>query len=115
MCLVIMTMRATQKKMMSKPVTSTDEGKYRSSAGLLVSGYCGVQSSVENGHRADENQVSRTSSSCTRGLPCASAFASVSSCATYTLPLLSYHAGMRWPHQSWREMHQSWMFSSHWL
>jgi hypothetical protein len=27
MCLVIMTMRATQKKMMSKPVTSTDDGK----------------------------------------------------------------------------------------
>ena len=26
----------------------------------------------------------------------------------------SYHAGMRWPHQSWRLMHQSWMFSIQW-
>jgi len=26
-----------------------------------------------------------------------------------------YQAGIWWPHQSWREMHQSWMFSSQWL
>ena len=25
-----------------------------------------------------------------------------------------YHAGMRWPHQSWREMHQSWILRIHW-
>ena len=31
------------------------------------------------------------------------------------LPSASYHAGMRWPHHSWREMHQSWMLVSHWL
>ena len=30
-------------------------------------------------------------------------------------PSSSYHAGIWWPHHSWREMHQSWMFSSHWL
>ena len=24
------------------------------------------------------------------------------------------HAGMRWPHQSWREMHQSLISSSQW-
>src|SRR5690349_13671483 len=29
------------------------------------------------------------------------------------LPASSYHAGMRWPHHSWRLMHQSWMLSSH--
>ena len=28
-----------------------------------------------------------------------------------TLPVSSYHAGIWWPHQSWREMHQSWMLS----
>ena len=27
----------------------------------------------------------------------------------------AHQTGMRWPHQSWRLMHQSWMFSSHWL
>jgi hypothetical protein len=26
-----------------------------------------------------------------------------------------YQAGIWWPHQSWREMHQSWMLLSHWL
>jgi hypothetical protein len=61
MCLVIITMRATQKKMMSKPVTSTLDGRYMSSAGLDFRGYSGVQSSVENGHSAEENQVSSTS------------------------------------------------------
>ena len=44
---------------------------------------------------------------------CASA--SASSSPTKILPASSYHAGMRWPHQSWRLTHQSWMFSSHWL
>ena len=32
--------------------------------------------------------------------------------ATKTLPSASYHAGMRWPHHSWRETHQGWIFSS---
>ncbi len=55
-----MIIRATQKKMMSKPVTSTDEGrKLRSS--FVSSG----QPSVEWHHSADENQVSSTSSSWT--------------------------------------------------
>src|SRR5574343_1943863 len=62
-CLVIITIRATQKKMMSKPVTSTEDGRYKSSAGLDFAGYSGVQSSVENGHNAEEDQVSSTSSS----------------------------------------------------
>ena len=53
-----MIIRATQKKMMSKPVTSTDDGRnVRSSQ--VSSG----QPSVEWHHSADENQVSSTSSS----------------------------------------------------
>ena len=28
-----------------------------------------------------------------------------------TLPSGPYQAGIWWPHQSWREMHQGWMFS----
>ncbi len=33
---------------------------------------------------------------------------------TVSLPQASqYQAGMRWPHQSWREMHQSWMLPIH--
>ena len=60
---VIITIRATQKKIISKPVTRTEEGKYLSKAELDCSGYSGVQSNVENGHSAEENQVSNTSSS----------------------------------------------------
>ena len=53
-----MIMRATQKKMMSKPVTSTDDGRnVRSSR--VSSG----QPSVEWHHSADENHVSSTSGS----------------------------------------------------
>src|SRR2546427_7629783 len=105
-----MIMRTTQKKMMSKPVTSADEGKKKRSS--CVS--CG-QPSVEWHHSADENQVSRTSSSCLSALAGLPAFFAASSAlrATKTLPASSsYHAGMRWPHQSWREMHQSCTFSS---
>src|SRR4030095_10412173 len=40
------------------------------------------------------------------------ACASASVSATWALPSSSYHAGMRWPHQSWRETHQGWIFSS---
>ena len=54
-----MIIRATQKKMMSKPVTSTDDGRnVRSSR--VSSG----QPSVEWHQSADENHVSSTSSSC---------------------------------------------------
>ena len=51
-------MRATQKKMMSKPVTSTEVGRKVASSGVLSG-----QPRVENGHSAEENQVSSTSSS----------------------------------------------------
>ncbi len=53
-----MIMRATQKKMMSKPVTSTEEGR-KVSRSFVFSG----QPSEENGTSCEENQVSRTSSS----------------------------------------------------
>ncbi len=68
---------------------------------------------VEKGHRAEENQVSSTSSSWVRReLPhLAQAVGSVS--ATMISPQSSQvQAGMRWPHQIWRLMHQSRMLSS---
>ena len=54
--LVIIIMRATQKKMMSNPVTNTELGTKVSSSGV-----CFGQPMVANGHSADENHVSRTS------------------------------------------------------
>ena len=55
-----MIMRATQKKMMSGPVTSTLVGKnFASAAGSIVSW----------AHSHEENQVSRTSESCTQPSP----------------------------------------------
>jgi hypothetical protein len=114
-CAVIMTMRATQKKMMSKPVTSTDDGRNRS-----MSFVCSGQPSVEKGTSADENHVSSTSSSrfslpvyaSSSSLGCASARRARDVRFRRSSP---YQAGMRWPHHSWREMHQSWMLFSHWL
>ena len=60
-CRPIIIIRATQKKMMSKPVTSTEVGYQRASS--LV---CSGQPMVEKGQSAEENQVSSTSSSCSR-------------------------------------------------
>jgi hypothetical protein len=70
--------------------------------------------SVENGHRPEENQVSSTSGSWTSLSVPARATASPASWATKTRPSSVYHAGIWWPHQSWREMHQGLMFSSQW-
>ena len=53
-----MIIRATQKKMMSKPVTSTVEGRNRSCSTVLAG-----QPTVENGNCEAEYQVSSTSSS----------------------------------------------------
>ena len=53
-----MIIRATQKKMMSKPVTSTDDGRNVRSSRVSAG-----QPSVEWHHSADENHVSSTSSS----------------------------------------------------
>src|SRR4029078_11036030 len=67
------------------------------------------QPRVENGHSADENQVSRMSPSWRR-LPLLHVGHAVGSWrATITSPHSQYQAGMRWPHHSWREMHQSLM------
>src|SRR5437764_8998083 len=99
-----MTMRTTQKKMMSKPVTRTELGRNVSSSGVFSG-----QPSVEWHQSAEENHVSSTSSSCRSeetGFPEHFA-ASAALRATKILPASSYHAGMRCPHQSWREMHQS--------
>src|SRR6185312_2150724 len=110
--------------MMSKPVTSTELGRNCLSAGQFATTSprsfftrsCDGQPSVENGHSADENHVSSTSSSWRNapiGDTLACVRASVSSSPTKMLPASSYHAGMRCPHHNWREMHQSWMLSSH--
>src|SRR5271154_3347316 len=104
-----MIMRTTQKKMMSKPVTTTEVGRnMRSSA--VGSG----QPSVEWHHRADENHVPSTPSSCLSALAGLFTFSAASPAlrATTTLPSASYQAGIRWPHQSCREMHQSWTLLS---
>ena len=58
-----MIMRTTQKKMMSKPVISTELGR-----NVRNSGVCCGQPSVEWHQSADENQVSSTSSSCRSAL-----------------------------------------------
>ena len=67
---VIITIRATQKKMISKPVTRTEDGKksFKSfdSLGALdsLSQKSLSFSNVENGTKEDENHVSSTSLSC---------------------------------------------------
>src|SRR5262249_14113523 len=105
-----MAMRATKKKMRSKPVTSTEVGYQVRSSGV-PSG----QPRVENGQSPDENQVSRTSGSwCTA--PPHFGHAVRSTRETWTEPSLSqYQAGIRCPHQSCREIHQGRMFCIHWL
>ncbi len=83
-CSVIMIIRATQKKMMSCPVTSTSVGWYISSSRV-----CSGQPSVPNVHIADENQVSRTSSSARSATSSARLYlrrTSASSRATYIAP-----------------------------
>ncbi len=70
------------------------------------------QPRVENGQRPEENQVSSTSGSWTSLSVPAWAAASSKLWATKTRPSSVYQAGIWWPHQSWREMHQGLMFSS---
>src|SRR5690606_33056793 len=63
---------------------------------------------AENGQSAGLNQVSSTSSSCVSPACRQGAHLSGSTSATVTfLQLAQFHAGIRCPHQSWREMHQS--------
>ena len=57
--------------------------------------------------------MSSTSGSCSSLPDPQVAQADGSSSATVTCPFSHVKAGMRWPHQSWREMHQSWMLRIH--
>ena len=123
-----MTMRATQKNKMSWPVSSRLPGKkaWKSSASSLG------QPMVEKGKRPEENQVSRTSGSCDNDIDSAGrpffshASLTASSKVLATTQLLGSevsgsgpsttlmrYAGIRCPHQSWREMHQWRMLPSH--
>ena len=78
----------------------------RSSA--LLSG----QPRVENGQSAELNHVSSTSGSRWICLLWQASHSQASVRETVRWPLTAhYHAGIWWPHQSWREMHQSWTFS----
>ena len=81
---------------------------------------------VEKGHRPEENQVSSTSGSRANSTQApnrsvALALASASVAATTKgvwsvisppVSLMAYQAGIWCPHQSWREMHQSFKFTS---
>ena len=92
-CSVIIIMRATQKKIISKPVTSTSDG-WKVFKSSVFSG----QPCVEKVQSADENHVSSTSSSWLNVTLSAMLFSrrtSASSRPTNTLPSLSYQAGMR--------------------
>ncbi len=73
------------------------------------------QPSVANGQSHDENQVSSTSSSCLSSTPpqCWQA-AGVVRATVIPWHLPQYQTGMRCPHQSWREMHQSRMLRIQW-
>src|ERR1700722_17479871 len=63
---------------------------------------------VENGQSAELNQVSSTSGSCViLPEPHFAHFVGVSRDTMISLHSLQYHAGIRCPHQSCREMHQS--------
>mmetsp|Transcript_12703 Transcript_12703/g.36825 ORF Transcript_12703/g.36825 Transcript_12703/m.36825 type:complete len:205 (-) Transcript_12703:1477-2091(-) len=128
-----MTMRATQKKRMSRPVSRSVVGK-KPRRSAVLSGH----PMTENGKRPELNHVSSTSSSCSRRTwsslhpsnaaafvrasasdrpttqraLCASLFRSTSSGSSSSL--VAKYAGMRCPHQSWRDTHQGREFSSHW-
>ena len=68
---------------------------------------------VENGQSAEENHVSSTSSSWRRFFEWHFGHSVGSVRATISSPHSQYQTGMRCPHQSWREMHQSRMFFIH--
>src|ERR1700726_1995792 len=63
---------------------------------------------VENGHSAELNHVSSTSGSCVSlPEPHFVHFDGVSRATMISSQSPQYQAGIRCPHQSWREMHQS--------
>src|SRR5690606_18155438 len=88
-----MIMRATQKKMISGPVTSVSPGK-----NFLSEAVSSGQPRVEKGQSQDENHVSRTSGSWRRSEPPQAGQAVGSSLETTMFPhasSLQYHAGIR--------------------
>ena len=119
-----MIMRATQKKMMSGPVTSVLVGIEGVEARLLHRRGIGPAQRREGPepgrgpgvedvvllHPVLAGPAGPSRETCTfvgilRGPPRVR--------LSRSRPL-RYQTGMRWPHQSWRLMHQSWMFSSQW-
>src|SRR5207244_1532980 len=96
-----MIMRASHKKMIPRSVELTSFGYHAWSSGVSSG-----QPSVAKGQSADENQVSSTSSSWRNSGASHSAQAPGSDSATVVWPSGQYHAGIWWPHHSWREMHQ---------
>ncbi len=75
---------------------------------MPVSGFGLGQPKTVKGSRPEENQVSRTSVSCVMSAELQVAqWVGVSRETVMAAQALQCHAGMRWPHQSWREMHQS--------
>ena len=66
------------------------------------------QPSVENGHRAELNQVSSVSGSWVMlELPHLGQVQGASLATTVSPQSSQYQAGIWWPHHSWRLMHQS--------
>ena len=83
-------------------------------SGMPVSGSGLGQPKTVKGNRPEENQVSSTSVSCAISLdPHFEQAVGVVRATVISLHAPQCHAGIRWPHQSWREMHQSWMFVIH--
>jgi len=101
--MVIIIILATQKKIMSKPVTKVEVGWNNASLSVSFG-----QPRVAKVHKLDENHVSSTSSSCLRG-PLISYFSLTcsSELPAKALPSSSNHIGIRCPHHSCLLMHQS--------
>jgi hypothetical protein len=81
---------------------------------LASAGVSSGQPRVENGQSPEENQVSSTSGSRESALPLHFGQLAGASSATITSPHAQCQAGIWWPHQSWRLMHQSWMLRIQW-
>ena len=103
-----MIIRATQKKRMSKPVTSTSVGiEVREVRRLIRPAEHRERPELRREPRVEHVRVLlELAGSAGRA-------GGGSASATVTCPSVAVNAGMRWPHQSWREMHQSWMLRIH--
>src|ERR1700709_2424335 len=98
----IITMRATQRKRISRAVVRKLVGEKGRSPGVWSG-----QPRVAKGQSAELNQVSRTSSSCTKVTPSqAGHFVGATSATIVSSQSPQYQTGIWWPHQSWRETHQ---------